>query len=103
MSSSYSYVRNRPDLLQAALPTAINNRAQKAPVAGTLSRNAGVAESAIDRVRCSRIRTTANDIVKICALSHRRQLADVSRVPRAGTDCGGRLSPQRAGQADQRG
>ncbi len=45
----------------------------------------------------------ANDIVKICALSDRRQLADVPRVPRAHPHRGRRTAPQRAGHADQRG
>ncbi len=52
---------------------------------------------------CSaRIRTTANDIVKICALSDRRQLADVPRVSRAGPHDRRRTASQRARHADQR-
>jgi len=45
----------------------------------------------------------SDDIVKNCALSDRRQLADVPRVSRTGPHRGGRTAAQRAGDADQRG
>src|SRR5437867_2830823 len=49
----------------------------------------------------ARIRIIANDIVKICALSDRRQLADVPRLSRAGPHDRRRTASQRARHADQ--
>ena len=69
----------------------------------SLSNHAISAISAFDRDDRARSRIHGNDIVKICALSDRRQLADVPRVSRAGTHCGRRAPAQRAGDADQRG
>ena len=59
--------------------------------------------SCVNRTTARESAFTANDIVKICALSDRRQLADVPRVSRAGPHRGRRAPAQRAGDADQRG